>query len=273
MSVQKIQPNDTLETGFRAKYNETSDEIIVGYEWITPQGSQTFTTGDILQLKKYGGGFINITVSQYYVTTASLSNQLATLTGIPYKGDWLGAEYPSSVTVSYNGTLWRSTAATSSGDEPGVSNKWVNILAPSLYEWNADYVYAKDNTVRYTISGVNYQFYSLIDDNGSEPALISTDWAVLGAPAATPYTPPTPIENYVPAGTSLTDNLYRQIAYDPALYTVKPRIEVCLSSDGNPPYIEESFIKRVYYDTYVRVFLPNDGNGVTLDGYQITVTR
>lgn len=178
MAVKQILPTDTLETGFRAKYNETVNEIITDY---------TFSVdGFTLRLKKFGGGFIDINLQQYYYTKQQLNTVLSGLTGSPYLGLWntvsaQAGQYTSGIVVDYGGLFWRSNDITTEADIPGISNKWTDIIIPALPTWIAS-TYIKNATVKKQIGNVFYQFVSQVNNNSTEPFLTPgvAPWAQSG---------------------------------------------------------------------------------------------
>lgn len=133
MAVQPILSTDTLETGFRVKYNTSVNEIITSYQLLT-NNLGAFT--GVLRLIKFGGGFINIDLSGIYYTQAQIGALISAVNSSPYSGAWSNvAPYAVNSVVDHDGNLWRSVTA-GNIDEPGTSAAWVSILdvAPSSVE-------------------------------------------------------------------------------------------------------------------------------------------
>lgn len=79
MAVQPILDTDTLESGFRVKYDETVGEIITGYRYPAATGQQP--NGYTLRLLKFGGGFIEINLQQFYYTKQQIADLLNGIIG------------------------------------------------------------------------------------------------------------------------------------------------------------------------------------------------
>lgn len=68
MSVQLIQPTDKLNSGFRAKYNETANEVITGF---TDNGDGTATAN------QFGSGGLPLDLRGSYFTKQEVIDLLA----------------------------------------------------------------------------------------------------------------------------------------------------------------------------------------------------
>jgi hypothetical protein len=168
MAVRQIEKTDTLETGFRAKYNETIREIVVGADFPIPASGQAgLQQGDILRLNKSGGGFFNIKLSDYYVTNSKLA-EIQGQNGYPYIGEWNEDNNPAGVVVDWEGALYLSNAITTSTDVPAdVSfnnqNGEQQITVPDGYDFsNCKFFYGTSgNRFKEDSSRLEYDFVGL----------------------------------------------------------------------------------------------------------------
>lgn len=136
MAVKKILSTDTLETGFRAKYNETIDEIITGYSF--PATPPNAANGYTLRLLKSGGGFIDINLQQFYYTKTQITQLLSGFINNPYMGEWdadraAAGDFIANSVVDYNGSFWRANIDTTEVDIPGTNGNWTDILKKDEY--------------------------------------------------------------------------------------------------------------------------------------------
>jgi hypothetical protein len=128
MAVQQILSTDTLETGFRQKYNNSVNEIITGYKLLT-DSTGAYTA--VVQLTKFGGGFINIDLSPEFYTKSQIGAIISSINSSPYSGTWVNVAYSAQAIVDHNGILWVSTSNTNT-DEPGTSVKWIAVTYSAL---------------------------------------------------------------------------------------------------------------------------------------------
>lgn len=156
MAVQPILSTDTLETGFRQKYNTTVNEIITGYQLLTDNlGAYTNT----LRLIKFDGGFINIDLSVIYYTQAQIGALISGINSSPYSGAWAnpsGTGYAVNAVVDYEGDLWRSTTLNNI-DVPGTTGTWISVLTQNAapIEVNLDDTKPQDYAYTYTVGNVS----------------------------------------------------------------------------------------------------------------------
>lgn len=93
-------------------------------------------------------------------------------------------------------------------------------------------------------------------------------WSLVGA--LDTYSPPAPLETDIPSGTNLTNQQYKNIPFTVATYGTWPEVMIG-RYDGTQYIFDEGAIKYSIFSNNVLVYLPNDGNGVTLDTYKVII--
>lgn len=90
---------------------------------------------------------------------------------------------------------------------------------------------------------------------------------------ATGYTPPDPLIVDIPAGTTLNLGNAEGFNYDPDIYGTYPSIQIYQTSNGGniAPKTFGWIDRELINANTIAVYLPNDGNGVTLDAYRIII--
>lgn len=137
MAVKKILSTDTLETGFRAKYNETVDEIITGYEFPAAVGLQP--DGYTLRLKKFGGGYIDINLQQFYYTKQQVTDLLNNAGG-KFQVDKLGSNIVDGAidVLASSIPVGKDLLAVYVNDQPPNSAIFYNPTTNSVYGFDDD---------------------------------------------------------------------------------------------------------------------------------------
>ncbi|MCX3264821.1 hypothetical protein [Pedobacter agri] len=162
--IRKIEPADTLELGFRGKYNETIEEIPI---------SGTLTSDGKLRLNKFGGGsVIEIPLLGLFYT----KNEILQM----FQG---GLNLPVA-TENNRGVIQIATQIeVNAGDDDQKAVTAAKIKNSDLISWKgvwvqpgADEAYPVNVTV---IRGTGI-YLSLVNDNQSDPSLDPAKWRRVG---------------------------------------------------------------------------------------------
>lgn len=170
MAVRKIESSDTLELGFRGKYNETIEQIPV---------SGLLTSDGKLRLTKFGGGgFFEIPLLGLFYTKDEILQML--------QG---GSNVPVATETNRGIIQIASQEEIDLGDDDQKAVTAAKLKNSELISWKgiwvqpgADEAYPANVTV---IRG-NGIYLSLVADNQSDPSADPTKWRNLSSAQSSP---------------------------------------------------------------------------------------
>jgi len=173
MAVRQIEPTDTLETGFRAKYNETIREIITAGE-ITADGK--------LRLKKFdNSGTIDIPLLGLFYTQQQIDQMFSAGLGVP------------NASEIARGIIEIATQEEMDlGDDDTRAATPYKIRNSTMFPFKGPWVEPDELDFGYLLGNIvikdNFMYVSLTDGNKTEPSLTEeSDWQLIGVnPDSTP---------------------------------------------------------------------------------------
>lgn len=171
--IRKIELADTLESGFRAKYNETIQEII--------NAGEVLENGN-LRLKKFGGGFIDVS-----------------LLGLFYSKEQIDQKFQNGFTLPNAAESIRGVIQLATMDEVNAGDDDQKAVTPfklkhsSLNSFKGVWVQptGDDGYLLGSVVIYGYGIYLALTDTAAIPGSDSTKWRLIGGgnPKTTiPYT-------------------------------------------------------------------------------------
>lgn len=164
MAVRKIESSDTLELGFRGKYNETIEQIPI---------SGTLTSDGKLRLNKFGGeGFFEIPLLGLFYTKDEILQML--------QG---GSNVPVATETNRGIIQIASQTEVNAGDDDQKAVTAAKLKNSELISWKGIWVQPGSDEAypaNVTVIRGNGIYLSLVADNQSDPASDPAKWLRIG---------------------------------------------------------------------------------------------